>query len=56
MNRAKQLFRSLANGECGSDLIEYALIASLFALVAVACGTMLSGRILAQFHYILVRI
>jgi len=53
MNRAKQLFESLLNDKCGSDLIEYALVASVFALGAIACEAALSARILGEFNLIL---
>lgn len=44
MSRTKQLLKSFLNDECGADLIEYAMIASVLALSALAAeGTLIQG-------------
>ena len=52
MNRAKHLIKSLMNDECGSDLIEYALIASVLALGALAAEGSLINSIGNEFNTI----
>ena len=42
--------RNLKEDESGQDLIEYALIAALLALAAVAAMTTLSGKIRTIFE------
>jgi len=45
----KQLFSNLMNDESGQDLIEYALVAALVGLGAVAAMNTLSGKITTAF-------
>jgi pilus assembly protein Flp/PilA len=45
----KNVFAALMNDESGQDLIEYALVAGLIGLGAVAAMTGLSGKITAAF-------
>lgn len=52
MNRTKQLLKSLLNDECGQDLIEYALVASVLALGAVAAEGSLVTKIGNEFNMI----
>jgi pilus assembly protein Flp/PilA len=49
MNETRQLLRRLWRQESGQDLIEYALIAMLIALVAIAGLNSLGGKI--QSYY-----
>jgi pilus assembly protein Flp/PilA len=44
-NRLRNMFGSFVKNECGQDLIEYALVAALIALGAVAAMTGLGGKI-----------
>jgi len=46
----KQLFKQLMQDESGQDLIEYALVAGLIALGAIAAMTGLSGKIGSAFN------
>ena len=50
MNKIKQAFVAFMNDESGQDLIEYALVAGLIALGAVAAMTGLSGKIGTAFN------
>ncbi len=52
MNRTKQLLKNFLNDECGADLIEYALIAAVLALSALAAGASLTGKIGNEFNMI----
>lgn len=52
MNRTKHLLKNLLNDECGADLIEYALIASVLALSAVAAEGNLVNKIKNEFNMI----
>ena len=52
MNRAKQIFRAFLKDDCGQDLIEYALIAALVALGAIAAETTLAANISNEFNAI----
>jgi pilus assembly protein Flp/PilA len=45
----KQIFSNLMNDESGQDLIEYALVAALVGLGAVAAMNTLSGKITTAF-------
>ena len=45
----KNVFAALMNDESGQDLIEYALVAGLIGLGAVAAMTGLSGKITTAF-------
>jgi len=45
----KQLLKSLLNDESGQDLIEYALVAALIALVAITGLNGLASSINAEF-------
>jgi pilus assembly protein Flp/PilA len=45
----KQLLKNLLNDESGQDLIEYALIAALIALVAITGLNGLASRINSEF-------
>jgi pilus assembly protein Flp/PilA len=49
MNGLRITYNNLMNDESGQDLIEYALIAGLIGLVAVATLTALSSSISALF-------
>jgi pilus assembly protein Flp/PilA len=49
MNRFKLLLNNLMTDESGQDLIEYALVAALVALGAVASLNTLSGKISTAF-------
>jgi len=49
MNNFKQILSNLLNDESGQDLIEYALVAALVALGAVATLTTLSTAITGAF-------
>jgi Flp pilus assembly pilin Flp len=52
MNRTKEVLRSLLKDECGADLIEYALVASVLALCAVAAESSLVNKIGNEFNTI----
>ncbi len=52
MNRTRHLLKNLLNDECGADLIEYALVASVLALSAVAAQGNLVNRIQNEFNMI----
>lgn len=52
MNRATQLFQSFLNDECGADLIEYALIAAVLAISAIAAENSLTNKIGNEFNMI----
>jgi pilus assembly protein Flp/PilA len=52
MNCPSRLLRSLANDESGQDLIEYALIAALIAIAAIAAMKGLSTKISTEFNTI----
>lgn len=49
MNIQKQLLRRLWQEESGQDLIEYALVAVLIALVAIAGLNNLAGKITSYY-------
>jgi len=49
-NRMKSMFAAFMNDESGQDLIEYALVAGLIALGAIAAMTGLSGKIGNAFN------
>ena len=49
-NRLKSMFVAFAEDESGQDLIEYALVAGLIALGAIAAMTGLSGKIGTAFN------
>ena len=49
-NRMKSMFAAFMNDESGHDLIEYALVAGLIALGAIAAMTGLSGKIGNAFN------
>jgi pilus assembly protein Flp/PilA len=44
-----QLFRRLLNDECGQDLIEYALIAALIAIIAITGLNGLASKINSEY-------
>jgi len=46
----KQLMKSLLNDESGQDMIEYALVAALIALGAIAAMQTLAGKIGNEFN------
>jgi pilus assembly protein Flp/PilA len=46
----KQIFTNLLNDESGQDLIEYALVAALIGLGAVAAMNKLSGSVGNAFN------
>jgi pilus assembly protein Flp/PilA len=48
----KQLLKNLLNDESGQDLIEYALIAALIALVAITGLQGLASKINSEFTVI----
>ena len=50
MERVKRTFLAFANDESGQDLIEYALIAGLIAVGAIAAMTLLSNNIGNSFN------
>ena len=50
MKKIKQAVVAFMNDESGQDLIEYALVAGLIALGAVAAMTGLSGKIGTAFN------
>ena len=50
MKKIKQAIVAFMNDESGQDLIEYALVAGLIALGAVAAMTGLSGKIGTAFN------
>jgi len=52
MNRTKQLLMSFLNDECGADLIEYALVAAVLALSALAAEGTLVRQIGNEFNMI----
>jgi pilus assembly protein Flp/PilA len=52
MNCPSRLLRSLVNDESGQDLIEYALIAALIAIAAIAAMRGLSTKIATEFNTI----
>ena len=45
MSSTKQLMKNLLNDESGQDLIEYALVAAVIALGAIAAMQGLAGKI-----------
>ncbi len=49
MHNLKNISARLLNDESGQDLIEYALVAGLIALGAIAAMTSLSGTIKTAF-------
>jgi pilus assembly protein Flp/PilA len=49
-NSLKSMFLAFAKDESGQDLIEYALVAALIALGAIAAMTGLSGKIGSAFN------
>jgi pilus assembly protein Flp/PilA len=50
MERVTRLFLAFVNDESGQDLIEYALIAGLIAVGAIAAMTLLSNNIGSSFN------
>jgi pilus assembly protein Flp/PilA len=52
MNRASRLLRSFLNDDMGQDLIEYALIAALIAVAAIAAMKGLNNKISNEFNTI----
>jgi pilus assembly protein Flp/PilA len=56
MKRFKEILSNLASDESGQDLIEYALVACLIALAAVATMTTLGTTIAGVFTTIGTRI
>lgn len=52
MNRARHLLTTLLNEEYGADLIEYALVASVLALSALAAEGSLINKIGNEFNMI----
>jgi pilus assembly protein Flp/PilA len=50
MTNMKQLLKNLVNEDSGQDLIEYALVAALVGLGAVAAMKGLSGSIQTAFN------
>jgi Flp pilus assembly pilin Flp len=52
MNRTKQLLRNFVNDECGADLIEYALVAAVLALSALAAQASLIVKVQGEFNMI----
>lgn len=52
MEMTKRLMKNLLNDESGQDLIEYALIAALIALGAIAAMNSLSSKIGTEFNNI----
>jgi pilus assembly protein Flp/PilA len=50
MEKMKQLWMAIIQDESGQDLIEYALVAGLIGLGAVAAMTGLSGSIGSAFN------
>jgi pilus assembly protein Flp/PilA len=52
MEMTKRLMKNLLNDESGQDLIEYALIAALIALGAIAAMNSLSTKIGTEFNNI----
>ena len=50
MNNMKQLLKTLATEDSGQDLIEYALVAALVGLGAVASITTLKNTIANTFN------
>jgi pilus assembly protein Flp/PilA len=50
INSLKKMFVAFAKDESGQDLIEYALVAGLIALGAIAAMTGLSGKIGNAFN------
>jgi pilus assembly protein Flp/PilA len=49
-NNLKSMFLAFAKDQSGQDLIEYALVAALIALGAIAAMTGLSGKIGSAFN------
>ena len=52
MNLSSRLLRSLISDESGQDLIEYALIAALIAVAAIAAMKGLTNKIGNEFNTI----
>jgi pilus assembly protein Flp/PilA len=52
MQNFKQLMNNLINDESGQDLIEYALVAALVGLGAVASMKLVAGSITSAFTQI----
>ena len=52
MNRGLHPTKSLLNDECGADLIEYALVAAVLALSALAAEGSLINKIGNEFNVI----
>ena len=52
MNRTRHMLTNLLNDECGADLIEYALVASVLALSAFAAQGNLLNKIQNEFNSI----
>ena len=50
MEKVTRLFLAFVNDESGQDLIEYALIAGLIAVGAIAAMTLLSNNIGNSFN------
>jgi Flp pilus assembly pilin Flp len=52
MNRTKQLLNNFVSDECGADLIEYALVAAVLALSALAAQASLIVKVQGEFNMI----
>lgn len=52
MNRSSLLLKNLLHDESGQDLIEYALIAALIAVAAIAAMKGLTNKISNEFNAI----
>lgn len=52
MDRTRHMLKNLMNDECGADLIEYAFVASVLALSAVAAQGNLVNRAQNEFNVI----
>lgn len=52
MNNSLQTLRNLLNDDRGQDLIEYALVAAIIALGAIAALGTLKGKIDNEFNQI----
>ena len=50
MNKDREMFRTLMLDESGQDLIEYALVAAMIGLGAVAAMSRLAEQIISAFN------
>jgi len=46
----KQLFRSLVRDEAGGEVLEYALVASLIVIAAIATIASVGSKVLARWN------